>query len=132
MSYFSKNFFVNDFEFSNSAASFTGPNILRPFSSNKSEIPSHNGFSGPTTVKSISFFFANSSRPCKSSAWISTFSPILSVPAFPGAKKIFLFSSKDFILRPSANSLPPEPTTKIFIKPPNFNVWNVYFLWTPC
>ena len=46
-------FFVKVLEPSNCEAFLLGPNTLIFFSFKKSDIPSTNGFSGPTTTKSI-------------------------------------------------------------------------------
>ena len=103
---------------SSSAAAWQGPNIFKPFSSNKSTIPSDNGCSGPTIVSSIEFLTAKSISESKSDTEISTHCASLVIPAFPGAQYTFCTSGLCLIFQQSACSLPPLPITKTFIQTP--------------
>ncbi len=100
---------------SNCAAGLFGPNILRSYLLNSSTIPRDNGTSGPTTVRSIFSLLAKSKRPWISSALISMHSAVCAIPPLPGAQNIL---SANFDLETEhtrACSLPPDPTTRIFI-----------------
>jgi len=76
----------NDLLPSNVEHSLFGPNILRPSFSNSSTIPFTSGTSGPTTVKSILFSFANFTKFSISLSLIFTHCATFAIPALPGAQ----------------------------------------------
>ena len=100
---------------SNLAHFLLGPNTFNPCDSKTSVIPITSGTSGPTTVISISFSFANLASLSISESPIFTHSATSAIPGFPGAQYIFstFFSLLNF--QQIACSLPPPPTTNIFI-----------------
>ena len=92
-----------------------GPKTLILFSSKKSTIPSTNGFSGPTTTRSIlldNIKFFNSS---KSSKFNEIFSAMSEVPALPGKQYIFLILGDFFNDIQIECSRPPLPIIPTFI-----------------
>src|SRR3989338_2701281 len=107
-------FLENAFDHSSFAASLVGPQIRKPCFVNSSTMPSASWSSGSARVKSIFSFLANSKSPFISVAFISTFTPIFSVPAFPGAKKSCPARGDCATFHPTACSLPPLPMIKIF------------------
>ena len=105
----------NAFEPSIMAAFAFGPKALMPASLNASTAPATSGSSGATTTRSISFSFANATSLSNSITPISTHSARSAIPALPGAQYIFETLLLFEILVIMACSLPPPPTTNIFI-----------------
>ena len=99
------------------AAAAEGPKTVSFSATKRSVIPAHSGASGPTTVRSGRFFFAQSSRARTSVAERSRLVPSDAVPALPGAQKISgrVLSFASFHAR--ACSRPPLPMTRIFMGP---------------
>src|SRR5438094_620714 len=97
------------------AADLVGPNARNFSAANLSTIPAASGSSGPTTVKSTRFSFANPTSACRSVAGIATFSAMSPVPAFPGAQKSRSAYGDCRSFHVSACSRPPLPMTRIFI-----------------
>jgi hypothetical protein len=85
---FSHRFLVKILEPSSCEASLLGPKTLILFASKKSTIPSTNGFSGPTIIKSILFNNIKSFNSLKFSKFKLIFSAISAVPALPGKQYI--------------------------------------------
>src|SRR2546429_8074104 len=109
------NSLANSLELSSRAQARVGPKIRRLLERNRSTMPSASGASGPTTVREI--FSASANSASLSIAEIATFSKPASraVPPLPGATKIFCTRGLWARRHPIACSLPPEPTTRIFM-----------------
>ena len=97
------------------AAFFLGPKTRSPFSSNTSTIPPTRGSSMPITVRSIFSLTAKEAMASKSMGLIGTHFATLEMPAFPGAQKISSTFFERLMEQQRACSLPPLPTTRIFI-----------------
>ena len=110
------NSFAKIFDDSIRAADLSGPNTRNFSLVNRSTIPAARGSSGPTTVRSTRFSFANLTSAIKSLTGIATFSAISPVPAFPGAQKIRSTCGDCRSFQVSACSRPPLPITRILIK----------------
>src|SRR5438132_1156456 len=87
----SKNSFEKILLPSSCAASFDGPTMAQPRSRNASPMPSTSGNSGPTTVRSGSFFSANATSPATSPASIVALG-ISGDAAVPGSAPDFLYA----------------------------------------
>ena len=109
------NSFAKIFDDSTRAADLSGPNARNFSLVNRSTIPAARGSSGPTTVRSTRFSFANLTSAVKSLTEIATFSAISPVPAFPGAQKIWSACGDCRSFHVSACSRPPLPMTRILI-----------------
>lgn len=83
--YFSISSLEKILEPSISAALALGPKMVRPRALNTSTIPATSGASGPTTVRSMACFSAQSARPSRSAISRSTHSARSFMPGFPGA-----------------------------------------------
>src|SRR5882757_7051137 len=109
------NSFAKIFDDSIRAADLFGPNARNFSLVNISTTPAARGSSGPTTVRSTRFSFANLTSAVKSLTGIATFSAISPVPAFPGAQKIWSARGDCRSFHVSACSRPPLPMTRILI-----------------
>ena len=108
--------FANSLLPSSFAPSMPGPTkillLSKPLSSRKSLKPSTRGFSGPTTIRSISLSITKFAIDSKSETPKFTFSAISDVPGLPGAQYKFFRSGLFDKERAIACSLPPEPITR--------------------
>ena len=71
---------------SSRAAALLGPKTRRPSASSRSVSPAQSGASGPTTVRSGRFAFAQATMAGRSSAPMGRLAARAAVPAFPGAQ----------------------------------------------
>src|SRR2546421_132620 len=110
------NSLANSLELSSRAQAWVGPKIRNLLERNRSTMPSASGASGPTTVRWIFSACANSAS--LSIAEIATFSRPASraVPPLPGATNTFCMRGLCARRHAIACSLPPEPTTRSFMK----------------
>ena len=97
------------------AAFLDGPKHGIPLLSRISTNPNTSGSSGATTQKSMFILTAKSVMPSKSVALMLTHSASFAMPPFPGHAKISVTSGFSFNFLIMACSLPPAPTTSIFI-----------------
>src|SRR6188508_2417439 len=109
------NSFAKIFDDSIRAADLSGPNTRNFSLLNRSTIPAARGSSGPTTVRSIRFSFANLTSAIKSLAGIATLLAISPVPAFPGVQKIRSVCGDCRNFHARACSRPPPPMIRIFM-----------------
>ena len=108
-------------EASNRAQAFDGPKnaiflfCAFAFSFIRSSRPKHRGISGPAITRSIEAARAKSASSSILSAFMGTFSPKRAVPPFPGAIKSLPREGDSFSFKAIACSLPPDPTSSMFI-----------------
>src|SRR6202011_3414167 len=103
------------FDDSRRAADLVGPKMRNFSDTKRSTTPRANGSSGPTTVRSTLFCFANRTKAGRSVAGIATLSANCAVPALPGAQNIRSTFADCLSFQASACSRPPLPVTRIFI-----------------
>ena len=109
------NAFAKSFELSSCAAARVGPKMGRSASRNASTMPAASGASGPTTVSAMSESRANGTSSAMSVIGTLASASSRAVPALPGATNTRATRGLCAIFHASACSLPPPPTTRMFI-----------------